>query len=364
MSEGERVRVEALSVRLRSALTLKNVLLGVVALALLLLPLLTNDNNILTTAVLLFIIAALASSWNIVGGFAGQISLGHAAFFGIGALFTRLLWMQGVPFLISFLAGGVTATVAAFILGFPGLRLKGIYFAIGTLALAEAIRITVASLLPRVTALPAELLRDYDLASRYYLSLAVLLLSTAVTFYLTRSKLGLGMMTIREDEGAASAIGVNTFQYKLIAFSLSAALAGLAGGSFAYFHASYYPSLPFSPEWTFDALIVSFVGGVGTLVGPLLGAIFFVFLQDLVQELLPANMAGVHLLIFGILFVLVVLLLPGGLLEAWDKVRHGRIRHIGRGRAPQPRTDALEKDTVSVTTPPGDHRDSRPTSLP
>jgi branched-chain amino acid transport system permease protein len=365
MPEEEGVRAQPAAVRLRSALTLRNVVLGVAALLLLALPLLTDDNNILTTAVLLFIIATLASSWNIVGGFAGQISLGHAAFFGIGALFTRLLWMQGAPFLISFLAGGVAATVAAFILGFPGLRLKGIYFAIGTLALAEAIRITVGNVLPRVTALPAELLREYDLTSRYYLSLAVLILSTAVTYYLTRSKLGLGMMTIREDEGAARAIGVNTFQYKLIAFSLSAALAGLAGGSFAYFHASYYPSLPFSPEWTFDALIVSFVGGVGTLVGPLLGAVFFVFLQDLVQELLPANLAGIHLLIFGILFVLVVLLLPGGLLEVWDKVRHGRTGHwwASRQRRAQPETDTSEKDTVTVNQP-GDHRDSRPTPLP
>ena len=292
-------------------------------LALLIMPLLTDDDNTLTTAVLIFIIAALASSWNIVGGFTGQISLGHAAFFGIGALVTRLLWMQETPFFLSFVVGGVAATIAALILGFPGLRLQGIYFAIGSLALAEAVRITVGSVLPRVTALPAELLRSYNLASRYYLSLGVLVLTVLVSAYLTRSKLGLGMMTVREDEDAARAIGVDVFRHKLAAFSLSAGLAGLAGGSFAFFHVSYYPSLPFNPEWTFDALIVTFVGGIGTLAGPLAGAVFFVLAQDFVQEVL-SGFAGIHLLVFGVLFLLVVLLLPGGLMEAWEKLRERR----------------------------------------
>lgn len=303
---------------------------------LLVVPLLTDDDNVLTTAFFIFVIAALASSWNMIGGFAGQINLGHAAFFGIGALVTRILWLQGVHLIASFLVGGLAAALAALILGYPGLRLSGIYFAIGTLALAEAIRITVGSVLPRVTALPGELLRNYSLASRYYLSLSVMVVTVAVSYYLTRSKLGLGMMTVREDEGAARAIGVNTFAYKMGAFILSAGLAGLAGGSFAFFHVSYYPSLPFSPEWTFDALIVTFVGGVGTVVGPLIGAVFFVLVRDLVQGLLPGSLVGIHVLIFGVLFVLVVLLLPGGLLEAWERLQERR------------RSPAGEKDTTAV----------------
>lgn len=315
---------------------------GLLSVGLLLAPVFINDNSVLTTAVLVFIIAALASSWNIVGGFAGQISLGHAAFFGIGALVTRLLWMQDAPFALSFVAGGVAAAVAALILGFPGLRLHGIYFAIGTLALAEAIRITIGSVLPRVTALPADLLRSYDLTSRYYLSFAVMLLTVVVTALLDRSKLGLGMKTVREDEGAARAIGVDVFRHKLLAFSISAGLAGLAGGSFAYFHVSYYPSLPFHPEWTFDALIVTFVGGIGTLVGPLVGAVFFVLVQDFVQDSLPASFVGAHLLLFGALFILVVLLLPGGLMEFWEKLR----RRIRRPRFDD-ETGAMKQSTPS-----------------
>lgn len=298
----------------------RRILPPIIVAALLILPLVVDDDNLLTTSILIFVVAALSSSWNIIGGFAGQINLGHAAFFGVGSLVTRLLWLQGTPFAISFLAGGLAAAITALILGYPGLRLKGLYFAIGTLALAEAIRITVGNILPRVSALPAESLRGYSLSSRYYLSFGVLLLTVAVSYYLARSKLGLGMMTVREDEEAARAIGVNVFVHKLSAFVISATLAGLAGGSFAFFHVSYYPSLPFSPEWTFDALIVAFVGGIGTLVGPLIGALFFVLAQDL----LAARLVGIHLLLFGILFVLVVLLLPGGMMEAWERLQERR----------------------------------------
>lgn len=299
---------------------------------LLLLPVVIEDDKTLTIAILSFIVAALASSWNIVGGFAGQISLGHAAFFGIGSLVTRLLWLRGVPLSLGILASGLAAALGAVIIGLPGLRLKGIYFAIGTLAMAEAIRITVNNRLPGISALPAAALREYSLESRYYLALGVLLVTVAVSYWLTQAKLGLGLMSVREDEDAARAIGVNVFRHKLAAFILSAALAGLAGSSFAYFHVSYYPSLPFNPEWTFDALIVTFVGGVGTVVGPLLGAIFFVLIRDV----LAANLVGIHLLIFGVLFVIVVLLLPGGMIEAWDRYRARRRPLLPRFKLTKP----------------------------
>jgi branched-chain amino acid transport system permease protein len=292
------------------------------------LPVVNDSEPVLTISILTFITAALAVSWNIVGGFTGQISLGHAAFFGIGSLVTRLLWLQkDIPFVLAFLAGGVGAAVAALILGYPGLRLRGVYFSIGTLALAEAIRITIGNLFPTVTALPGDILRSYDLINRYYLALAVVLLAVGATYYLLHSRLGLGMLATREDEDAARAIGINIFYHKLAAFVISSALAGLAGGSFAFYHVSYYPSLPFSPEWTFDALIVVFIGGIGTLAGPLIGALFFV----LVRDVLAANLVDVHLLVFGLLFILVVLLFPGGLLEGWELLR-ARSRTLIRSR--------------------------------
>lgn len=272
----------------------------------------------LTLLISLFTIAAMASSWNILAGYVGHINLGHVAFFGIGSLVTRLLWLeQDWPFLVAFVVGGLAAALAALLVGAPALRLKGIYFSIGTLAFAEALRLTVGNVLPRVSRLPGPALRSYDIVPRYYLSLAVLVIIVLFVFWLSRSKLGLGMMAVREDEEAARSIGINTFFHSLAAFVLSAFFAGLVGGTFAFFHVGYYPNFAFVPVWTFDALIVTFIGGIGTLAGPLVGAGFFV----LVRDVLASNLVNFHLIIFGALFIFIVLVLPGGFIEFADKVR-------------------------------------------
>jgi branched-chain amino acid transport system permease protein len=212
---------------------------------------------------------------------------------------------------ISFVAGGTAAAGAALLIGVPALRLKGIYFSIGTLALAEGLRLTVGTILPTASRLPAPLLRSYDVTPRYYLFLAVLMVVVAVAYWLSRSKIGFGMMALREDEAAARSIGINVFLHRLAAFVLSAMLAGFVGAAFAFFHKGYYLSYAFGPVWTFDALLVAFVGGIGTLTGPLVGAVFFVLIRDL----LASNLVNVHLVIFGIVFILVVLVLPGGIVE-------------------------------------------------
>lgn len=285
--------------------------------ALLLLPQLpVSSNKTLTILIQVFIVAALASSWNLLAGYAGQINLGHAAFFGLGSLITRLLWFNDYPFMLSFLAGGVVATIFALIIGAPALRLRGIYFAIGTLALAEALHRTVGNVLPGNSAMPGPKLVGYDLAPRYYLTLGLLVVVVAFTYWLARSRLGLGMMSVREDEEAAQAIGVNAFRHKLTAFIMSAFFAGLTGSAFAYFHVSYYYQFTFTAVWTFDAVLVTFIGGIGTIAGPLVGAAFFV----LVRDVLATNLTNFHLIIFGLLFILVVLILPGGLLELWERV--------------------------------------------
>ena len=304
---------------------------GLILAALIALPLLPfGTNNTLTLLLSLFIIAGLASSWNILAGFIGQISLGHGAFFGIGALITRQLWLDGMEFWLAFAAGGAAASLAALIVGAPALRLKGIYFSVGTLALGEALRLTVSSALPRISRLPGPMLRSYEVAPRYYLALAVLLAIVATVYWLRRSKLGLGMMAVREDAEAARSIGIDVFKHSLIAFVLSAFFAGLVGGAFAFFHLSYYPSFPFGPEWTFDALLVTFIGGIGTLGGPLIGAVFFV----LVRDVLASNLVNIHLIIFGVVFIIVVLALPGGIIEITSRSR----RWLGRA-APQAQSD-------------------------
>ena len=282
-----------------------------------LLPLAGPRDNVLNLVFLVLLSITLAQAWNIVAGYAGQVNLGHAAFFGIGALVTRTLWIDGIPVVPGMIAGAATATLFALVIGAAAFRLRGAYFAIGTLALGEILRTTVGNVLPEISTLPAATIAGYRLTLRYYVALTLAAISVVSVAALATSRLGLGMRAIREDEAAAEASGVGALALKLTALALSTALAGLAGGVFAYYHISYYPAHPFAPHWTFDALLMTFIGGVGTLQGPVLGAVLYVALK----EYLALHWVDIHLLIFGALFVAIVLLLPGGLVQAAERAR-------------------------------------------
>jgi len=281
------------------------------------LPLLTARNDLLNLGVQIFLAVLLAQSWNLLGGYAGQINLGHAAFFGVGALVTRTLWIAGVPLVFSLSAGALMATAFGCLIGLPAFRLRGAYFAIGTLGLAEILRITVGNLLPQISTIRAAELASYSILPRYYLTLALAVLCVALIALLVPSRVGLAIRAVREDEAAAEASGVSAVRHKVCALAISTAFAGLAGGAYAFYHVSYYPQHTFSPVWTFDAVLMSFVGGVGTVHGPVLGALFYVVLK----EVLAIRWVEFHLIIFGVLFIAVVLFLPGGLVEGWNRVR-------------------------------------------
>ena len=267
--------------------------------------------------ILIFLFISLAQSWNILAGYAGQVSLGHAAFFGLGAITTRFLWVWGTPFFLAFLTGGIVAVVFSLIIGHPALRLKGIYFAIGTLGLGQILKVTIGNILPTVADLPGDYIATYSLIPRYYLCLVLTIIIVAVVYFISNSRLGLGMIAVREDEDTAKASGVNTFRQKIVALAISSFFAGLTGGAFAFYHVSYYHDLPFNPTWTFDALLITFVGGVGTVVGPIIGAFFYAIFKELFVRTFPA----LHVFIFGILFIFVVLVLPGGLVEVATRIR-------------------------------------------
>jgi branched-chain amino acid transport system permease protein len=275
------------------------------------LPLVVTRADILNLLFLVLLYVTLSQSWNIIGGFAGQVNLGHAAFFGIGALVTRQLWLSGWPFELTFIGSGLVALAFALIVGVPTFRLRGTYFAIGTLGLAEVLRITTANALPSVSSLPTDLVATYNLTARYEIALGLAITCIAVAWWLLRSRVGLGILAVREDELAAAASGVGSLRHKLIALGLSSLFAGLAGGLFAFYHISYYPELPFAPSWTFDAVLPVYVGGIGTLWGPVAGAALYI----LVREELALSLVQVHQIIFGALFVVVVLALPGGLVD-------------------------------------------------
>jgi branched-chain amino acid transport system permease protein len=284
-------------------------------------PLVTDRADLLNLLFMVYLSVCLGQSWNILGGFAGQVNLGHAGFFGIGALVARNLWAtQGYPFPLAFVVGGLAAVAFAMVIGVPTFRLRGVYFAIGTLGVGEVLRLTTANALPLVSALPTELVNTYALSSRYHLALGLAVVSMVVAYVLLHSRLGLGILAVREDEEAAEATGVDARLHKLAALAISSLLAGLAGATFAFYHVSYYPEFAFSPHWTFDAVLITFIGGLGTLIGPLVGAVFYVLIRDQ----LAVNLVNVHQVIFGILFIVVVLALPGGLVDLSSRLRQAR----------------------------------------
>jgi branched-chain amino acid transport system permease protein len=314
-----------------SILRLRLVLLVLLMAALVALPVVVKSDSILNLALLVLLYVSLAASWNILGGFAGQTNLGHAAFFGVGTLATRMLWLSGWNIFPSLLAGGVVAVALALVIGFPAFRLRGVYFAIGTLALAQILYLTVGNTLPMISSLSAQALAGYQLVPRYYLFLGLTTVIVATTYWLVHSTLGLGMMAVREEEDAAEAMGVSAVRHKVLALALSAFFAGLTGGAFAFYHVGYYPQMPFGPEWTFDGMMMAYIGGAGTIVGPVIGAIFFV----LVKELLVLKLADMHLIVFGTLFILVVLYLPGGLVGAWGKLQDAIAHRSRPARGPR-----------------------------
>src|SRR5690606_17928984 len=161
-----------------------------------------GNQHVLTLTIQIMILAALATSWNILGGFAGQISLGHSAFFGLGALITRELWLGGQAFPVAVAAAAGGTALAAVAVGVPRPRLRDLDLAIGALALGVAVYLPAGTLWPGIASLPAEVLRSYDFTGPYFFALGVLVAAILVSVWLERSKLGLGMMTVREDEEA------------------------------------------------------------------------------------------------------------------------------------------------------------------
>ena len=286
--------------------------------ALLILPVVVSKTDVLNLLFLIFLFTILSQSWNILGGYAGQVNLGHAGFFGLGALITRFLWLSGLPLLLTVFLGGMAALVFALLIGFPAFRLRGAYFVIGMLALAEIMRIVVSNALPTISSMPSNFIASYSIVPRYYLGLALAVGVVVTVYFFGNSKMGLAMVAIREEEDTAEASGVNTFKHKLLALGLSTFIAGLAGGLFAFFHVSYYPEYPFSVHWTFDALFIAYIGGIGTVAGPIIGACFYVGLREVFPLVLPPE---IHTIVFGVLFILVILLMPSGLVELPRKIR-------------------------------------------
>jgi branched-chain amino acid transport system permease protein len=258
----------------------------------------------------LFMMAILAESWNLIGGFTGYASFGNAAFFGIGAYTTGvLLTRASLPFAVALPAGGILAMLFGVAVGMPVLRLKGQYFAIATLGIGETMREVVynVEITGAGTGLVMPILRSPLVF--FYSMLGILAAVTLVNWWVSESRFGYGLIAIREDEDAAAAMGINTPFYKTIAFALSAAFAGLAGGVYAYWITFIDPDAVFKMTTTIQMIIMAVFGGSGTVLGPLLGAVML----SSASELLATQLATLAELFYGLIIILVVLFMPKGL---------------------------------------------------
>ena len=289
--------------------------------------------------------AYLALAWNIVGGYAGQLSLGHAVFYGLGAYTSTLLFLhlQLSPW-IGMLAGGTLAAVASVLIGYPCFRLRGPFFAMSTLAVLEVFRIlavyasdvtggSTGLSIPIRFGLGSLVFRD----KMPYLGVIVGLLAVAVvvSVLIERSRFGHRLVALRENEDAAESCGVNVRRVKLTAMVLSAFLTAIAGSFYAQYVLYIDPSGEFSMDLSVLMAMMAILGGAGTVLGPILGAAVLAPLQEFLRAWLGGKAQGLHLLIYGILIIAVVKFLPRGIL-AWLRslVPWPRAGRSAAGRAP------------------------------
>ena len=300
---------------------LRNIVLFVLCVALI--PFLTDSGVVLNFVMMSLYACLLAQAWNVLGGFGGQFSFGHALFFGVGAYIQVIAQLQGGwnPWLALPVAMLVSAAVGAFV-GALSFRygLKGSYFALVTLAFAEVFRILALSVSFTGAGvglmLPLnESFSNMQFTSRagyVWLVLSLVTLALLVTAWLRHSRFGAYLQAVRDNEDAALAVGVNPFRIKLVAIVLSGALMGAGGAFYAQVFQYIDPGLAFGPHTSVEALVGAIVGGMGTLWGPVLGALALHVLADVTRNLL-GQLPGINMVIYGIVLIVIVMFLPRGI---------------------------------------------------
>jgi branched-chain amino acid transport system permease protein len=278
----------------------------------------------LTIFILILFYGFLGQAWNIVGGYTGQLSAGHAAFVGVGAYTAALLSSEyGLTPWLGMFVGAALATGLGAIVGYLGFRfgLRGFYFVLLTVAFAEVCRILVSNidalggalgLYITFTGNPRQF-QFQDQRAYYYLALALLLLATGVAALIERRRFGIYLTAIREDETACEALGVDTLKYKMLAMVVSSFLTGLGGTFYAFYLFSLQPNTVFGIPLSVEIVIRPIIGGAGTLLGPILGSFILTPLGELSRQYFgQSGLHGAHLIVYGVLLVSVVLFLPQG----------------------------------------------------
>jgi branched-chain amino acid transport system permease protein len=292
--------------------------------------------------VLLYAIAA--SSWNIIGGYAGQVSVGHVVFFGCGAYAAMAAYAHfALSPLIGIPAGIVLAVAVAAVIGVPTLRLSGHYFSMATIAVAELVRLAVTNTnwLGAAVGLsgPAVPRNVFDLSfisalPYYYLFLAVLAITLLITWWMANSRMGFYLRAIRDSERAARSLGAPASRTKLYAFMLSAGLTSVAGALYAMMFGFVDPESGLGILISVKILIMAALGGAGLLFGPLVGAAILVPLEEISNSLLGGSGAGLTFVVYGAIIVLISRFQPGGLLTLINRLVERRAEPKAKAPAP------------------------------
>lgn len=279
------------------------------------------------TVAAIFMFVALAQSWNVIGGFTGYACFGQVVFFGLGGYFTAVVMLHlGMSFWLALALSTVLAAIFGTLIGLPLLRLKGHYFAIATLGVAEGMREVVTNLpnltgggagisVPTVgekapTAYPGN-------DGFYLLFLGLAIVSIVIALVIARSTFGVALRAIHQDEEAAGAMGINTTRAKVLAFALSGAISGAVGSVYAFQQVTIFPQRLFDVDFTVLMVVMVVIGGLGTVVGPIVGAVALQYLSEFLRQ----NYTQAHTFILGAIIVLAVILLPQGFVNYLKEAR-------------------------------------------
>ncbi|HHN64618.1 MAG TPA: branched-chain amino acid ABC transporter permease [Nitrospirae bacterium] len=281
--------------------------------------------------ILMIMWSVIGMAWNLLGGYCGQVSFGHAAFFGVGAYTAGILYFKlgisawwGIPLSVVVLA------LEALVIGFICLRLRGPFFALATLAMGEVLRVTAENLRDFTQGTLGILIKERTWVEKtwyYYIILAIAVLTYIVVKKIIESKLGYYFVAIREDQDAAESLGINTTLYKTIALVISAVLTGLAGAFYTNYMGYIDPEVVFAlHDISIITIMIVMVGGVATYWGPVVGAGIMVVLAEWIRSL--PRIGTAHQTLFGVLLILIIIFLPNGVVGDFSKIK----RALGFGR--------------------------------
>jgi branched-chain amino acid transport system permease protein len=296
---------------------------GTIIVLLAVLPLAGMPRSWLLYLFLFFVYLTMANMWNLLAGYSGLISLCQPAFIGLAGYTLVICTWSGLPFYIGIIAGAIVAAVFALLISIPVFRLSGIYFAIGTLVIPEALRIVFFLWRPVGGELSGggagymvKGVAGVSMAGFYWLALVIGVASIFVMRLILRSKLGLGLASIRDNDRAAASCGIGVFKLKLYSFLIAAFVTGIAGGIFYVYQGYIEPASAFNIRWTMIVMLATVIGGMSTEEGPIVGTAIVVFLHFLL-----ARYAGISLLIQGIILVGIMLIVPQGIMGFMRKTR-------------------------------------------